>query len=142
MNYLKMVLPALSLMLFACGAPKKEISEHQDNIMTVQRTLKDRAMEACAGSEKIALGVMEAFLRETPKTIALIVAAAQAKDQRQLNLAGHKLKGSMRLLKYENEALICFDLEKFNPENSSWEAITSQVQRLSELFDAIAAESK
>jgi len=110
--------------------------------MTDSRTLKERALEACAGSEKIALGVMEAFLRETPKTIALIVAAAQAKDQRQLNLAGHKLKGSMRLLKYENEALICFDLEKFNPENSSWEAITSQVQRLSELFDAIAAESK
>lgn len=40
MNYLKMVLPALSLMLFACGEPKKEISEHQDYIGKLASPIK------------------------------------------------------------------------------------------------------
>lgn len=109
--------------------------------MTNSKTLKERAIEACAGSEKIALGVVDAFLRETPKTLQIMEKSVEAKDQRQLNLSGHKLKGSMRLLKYEEEATICFELEKFTTESSSWEVASNKMKELSHRFNSIAANS-
>jgi len=129
-------------------ALKKNISsptiEKNDNMiaMTDSKTLKERALEACAGSEKIAIGVVDAFLRETPKTLLIMEQAVQSKDQKQLNLSGHKLKGSMRLLKYEEEATLCFELEKFNVENSTWEIAASKMQDLSARYEVIANNSR
>ena len=128
-------------------ALKKNISSptietHENtNTMSDSKTLKERALEACAGSEKIALGVVAAFLRETPKTIQLMENSVQAKDQKQLNLSGHKLKGSMRLLKYEEEATICFELEKFSTENSSWDVAGMKMKELSARFQAISSQA-
>ena len=128
-------------------ALKKNISSpapdthNNSTSMTDSRTLKERALEACAGSEKIALGVVDAFLRETPKTLQIMDKSVESKDQRQLNLSGHKLKGSMRLLKYEEEATLCYELEKFSTESSSWEVASAKMKELTLRFNAISANS-
>ena len=122
------------------SSPSRETHNHT-NTMTDSKTLKERALEACAGSEKIAAGVVDAFLRETPKTLQIMEKSVESKDRRQLNLSGHKLKGSMRLLKYEEEATLCYELEKFSTESSSWEVASTKMKELTKRFNAISANS-
>lgn len=99
---------------------EKLIPKVTETIRNESRLFKN-ALRLCAHKKEDAERLASVFVKETTKNLSALEESIQNKMKLEMNRLGHKIKSSLRLFGFDEEADICFILEKNNPDETGWE---------------------
>lgn len=111
---------------------KKEKNHHPSNSNV---RILNVAKELCNGDLKVAMDLLEIFIRETPKDINTLKESINNNDKTSINNLGHKIKSSFRLLEMSEAVEISLFFEQLNDIQKNKAKVVRNIKVLDKIME-------